>query len=258
MLRRRYIFSNTDICKILGRRHIGYSASYSMKSRSCRLAVLIDGDHINPADFGRIFAWAVGRGEVVIRRIYGNRKTLSDWRKCINNHRIEPVSNHADGRNAADFTMTIDAMDIFHAWKDVNGFCIITADNHFASLTRRLCKEGYFMAVLWSSNLNEPKPSFKDECNVFRHVDKLPPADDSEIQKDLAGWKDAVKEAIDRSPQEEGWVWMSDVGNRLKAIEPDFVPSDYCHGKLFSLIKSCPEFETKIGPERARLRPQKQ
>ena len=39
-----------------------------------RIAVLIDGDNMKPAYFGRVFAWASGKGEVVIRRIYGNRK----------------------------------------------------------------------------------------------------------------------------------------------------------------------------------------
>ena len=229
-----------------------------MKFSSRKLAVLIDGDHINPADFGRVFAWAASKGKVIIRRIYGNHEKLSDWRKCIDNHRVELVNNYVDGRNAADFAMTIDATDIIHIREDINGFCIVTADNHFASLARRLCKEDYFVAVLWSSNLNEPKPSFKDECNVFRHVDNLPPANDPEVQKDLSIWKDTIKEAIDTSPREEGWALMSDVGNRLKAIEPDFAPSDYCHGKLFSLIESCREFETKTGPERARLRSQKQ
>ena len=97
---------------------------HAMDSDPRRLAVLIDGDFIDPADFGRVFAWAAGKGEVVMRRIYGNRVKLSDWRKCIDNHRIEPVSNYADGKNAADFTMTIDAMDILHTREDVNGLCI--------------------------------------------------------------------------------------------------------------------------------------
>ena len=119
-----------------------------MESRPRKLAVLIDGDSIDPTDFGRVFAWVASRGEVVMRRIYGNHRKISDWRKCIGNHRIEPVNNYADGRNAADFTMTIDAMDIFHAWKDINGFCIVVADNHFASLARRLCKKEYFVVVL--------------------------------------------------------------------------------------------------------------
>ena len=224
-------------------------------SLSC-IAVLIDGDNIKQAYFGRIFAWASGKGEVVIRRIYSNRKNLSDWKKCIDNHRIEPMNNHADGKNATDFTMAIDAMDILHDSKDINGFCVVTADNHFVSLVNRLCKEEYFVAVLWSSGPNEPKSSFKDECDVFMRVEDLPSADDPGAQKDLSSWKGAVKEAIDASPRKNGWALMSDMGNNLKANEPDFAPSDYCHGKLFSLIESCQEFETKTGPEQVRLRTQ--
>ena len=221
-----------------------------------RIAVLIDGDNMKPAYFGRVFAWASGKGEVAIRRIYGNRKNLSDWKKCIDNHRIEPMNNYTDGKNATDFTMTIGAMDILHTNKNINGFCIVTTDNHFVSLINRLCKEEYFVAVLWSSGPNEPKSSFKDECDVFMHMEDLPPADDPEAQKDLSDWKDAVKEAIDTSPRKNGWALMSDMGNKLKATEPDFVPSDYCHGKLFSLLESCQEFETKTGPEQVRLQPQ--
>ena len=231
---------------------------HAMDSDPRRLAVLIDGDFIDPADFGRVFAWAAGKGEVIMRRIYGNRVKLSDWRKCIDNHRIEPVGNYADGKNAADFTMTIDAMDILHTREDVNGFCIVVADNHFASLAKRLCKEEYFVAVLWSSHLNEHESSFKDECDVFRHVDELPPVGDPDpaAHKTLSVWKDAVRDAIRMSARKEGWALLSDVGNMLKATGCEFDPSDYCHRKLFSLIGSCSEFETKAGPERARLWPQ--
>ena len=121
-----------------------------------------------------MFAWAADRGEVVVRRIYGNPKNLSDWKKCIDKHGIEPVGNYADGRNAADFAMTIDALDILHDRKDVDGFCIVASDNHFASLARRLCKEECFVAILWSSGPNKPKSSFKDECDAFMRVGNCP------------------------------------------------------------------------------------
>ena len=158
-------------------------SNHFMESDPNRLAVLIDGDFIDPADFGRVFAWAAGKGKVIIRRIYGNREKLSDWRRCIDNHRIELVSNYADGRNAADFAMTIEAIDILHTMKEINGFCIVTADNHFASLAKRLCKEEYFVAVLWSSRLDEHESSFKDKCSVFKHVDELPLADNPETRR---------------------------------------------------------------------------
>ena len=228
--------------------------SLTMKSHPRKLVVLIDGDSIDPADFGRVFAWAAGRGEVVMRRIYGNRGKLSDWSKCIDKHGIEPVDNYADGGNAADFTMTIDAMDILHSREGINGFCIVAADNHFASVTKRLGKEECFVAVLWSLNSNEPEPSFKDGCDVFMYVDELPHADnpDPVAHEALSAWKDAVSTFA----LEGGWALMSQVGSMLKSTGRIFDPSDYCHGKLFSLIGSCPEFETKKGPERVRLQPQ--
>ena len=173
----------------------------SVKSHSHRLAVLIDGDSIDPADFGRVFAWAAAQGKVIMRRIYGSRKKISDWKKCIDRYGIESVDNYADGRNAADFTMTIDAMDILHSREDINGFCIVAADNHFVSLTKRLGKEECFVAVLWSLDPNESGLFFKDERDVFMHVGELLPADDPGAQ-DMSCWKDAVKESICMSTQE--------------------------------------------------------
>ena len=233
-------------------------SSQHVKSHSRKLAVLIDGDSVDSADFGRVFAWAAGRGEVALRRIYGNQEKLSDWKKCIDMHGIESVDNYADGRNAADFAMTIDALDILHDRKDINGFCIIVSDNHFASLAKRLCKEECFVAVLWSSGANKPESSFIDSCDAFMHVGELPHADDPDpaTRKSQSIWKDAVMDAVYKLTPGEGWALLSDVGSLLKATGHDFTPSDYCHGKLFSLIKSCPEFETAEHPERVRLRPQ--
>ena len=229
-----------------------------MESNSNRLAVLIDGDFIDPADFGHVLAWAASKGRVIIRRIYGNPEKLSDWKKCIDNHGIELVSNYTDGRNAADFAMTIEAIDIRHTVKEINGFCIVTADNHFASLVNRLCKEEYFVAVLWSSRLDEHESSFKDECSVFRHVDELSYVDNPDplTHEALSVWKDVVRNVLRTCTQKEGWILLSDIGNMLKETGHEFDPHDYCHKRLFSLMKSCPEFETKAGPERVRLQQQ--
>lgn len=64
-----------------------------MKSSSRRLAVLIDGDALNPTCLGRILAKANEHGTMAIRRIYGNKPKLSAWEGCIRRHKIEAVPN---------------------------------------------------------------------------------------------------------------------------------------------------------------------
>lgn len=167
--------------------------------------------------------------------------------------------NRTDYKNAADMMLAVDAAEIHYSRPDIEGFCIITHDNDFAGLVKWLREKGNYVGIIWSSDPETHKPSFEDECSYFISVDKLPDSgnQDPEIQKKLVGWKNAVRKVIKMHADEEGWVLLSEVGNKLESIRQDFDPRDYCHNKLSSLIKSCSEFETETGPERVKLRPQK-
>ena len=229
-----------------------------MPSDTHTLVVLIDGDSVKPEYLGRVLAWAAKDRTVKIRRIYGDRSKLSDWEECISNHGIEPMINDGSHKNAADMMMAADAVEIYCHGSDVDGFCIVTQDNDFAGLVKWLRRKGAYVAAIWSSDHNNHEPSFKAECNDFMLVDELPGLDnpDPTAQKKLSGWKDAVREAIKTSAVKDGWVLLSDVGNRLKSARRDFEPRNFCHSKLFSLIDSCGEFEAQTDPERVRIRPQ--
>ena len=222
-----------------------------MNQKPRRLAVLIDGDFVEPELLGRVLAEASRHGTLDIRRIYGNREKLSDWKECIRRHGIEPVPNYASGRNAADITLIIDAMDMLNSGR-VDGFCIVASDNHFAGLTSRIHKEGIFVVGIGSSD--KPPSSFKSACDGFRYVEDLPPSPnpDPVAQEALSGWKEAVKAAIRMSAPDGDWALLSTVGNNLKETGSALDPHAYCHGQLLSLIGSCPEFEVDL--DRMRLR----
>ena len=220
-----------------------------MEQSSLNLAVLIDGDNINPAYLGRIFAWATDHGDVIMRRIYCNDIVQSSWKKCINVHKLSHVKNYADGRNATDFTMTIDAIDITTARKNIDGFCIVAADNGYVSLVNRLHRN-HFVAVLWCHDLNKPSPSFGYECDEFVYVAKLPENNDPDADV-LPAWKDIIKKAVVKSAGRDGWAYISDVGGRLNQLKL----SDYCHTRLATLIETCDEFEILTDRQLVRLRP---
>ena len=134
-----------------------------MDSDSRRLAVLIDGDSINPAYFGRVLAEAAEHGTVEIRRIYGGHEKLDCWKKCISNHGIESVPNDAGYKNAADVMLIIDAANILHRRSEINGFCIVASDNDFAGLARWLREQGVFVIGIGSKDT--PPLDFKRECD---------------------------------------------------------------------------------------------
>ena len=103
------------------------------------------------------------------------------------------VPNHAKYKNAADITMIIDAVDILYSKKEIDGFCIVSSDNHFIGLAARIRKEGAFMVGIGSS---ETEPLFfRNECDVFRHVERLPQSDnpDPAFQKALSETRSVIR-----------------------------------------------------------------
>ena len=223
-----------------------------MEPEPRRMAVLIDGDSVEPALLGRMLAEASRHGTVEIRRIYGGREKLDSWKACISNHGIEPVPNEAGYKNAADVMLIIDAANILHRRNEINGFCIVASDNDFAGLARWMREQGVFVVGMGSKNT--PPLDFKRECDKFKYAKELPPSDspDPTAQRKLSVWKETVKEAVRISARAGGWAMLSDVGNRLRETKPTINYRDYCHSDLLPLVKSCPEFEVESNHVRLR------
>ena len=215
-----------------------------MDSNPHRLAVLIDGDSIDPESLGRIMAKASRHGNVIMRRIYGNANKLSKWEECIRRHKITLVPNSAKYKNAADVAMIIDAVEIFCSGK-IDGFCIVASDNDFAVLANWMRRKKILVVGMGSSNT--PPLDFKYECDVFGYIEDLPPLDnlDPVVQMDLSSWREIVKKAVDISSGENGWVLLSKVGSNLTEIKPVLNLRAYCHSDLLSLVKSCTEFDVQ-------------
>ena len=186
-----------------------------MTSNSRRLAVLIDGDFINPAHLGRVLAEVEKHGTVMIRRIYGSHSKLLHWKESISHHGIEPVPNRVNGKNVADTILTIHAVEILRSGKGINGVCIVASDNDFVGLVNWLRGKEVFVMGIGSSYA--PPLDFKRECDVFKYVEKLPQSDstDSVAQKDLWDWKETNWED-DISYGDNDWVRLPNVGSSLK------------------------------------------
>ena len=117
--------------------------NHFMGSDPSKLAVLIDGDNAYLEYIERVMAYASRHGPVAARRIYGAHDKLDSHLECIKRHGFKPT--YAEGQNAADTALIIDAMEMFRS-KVAEGYCIVTSDNDFAELARRLRKEGAFVA----------------------------------------------------------------------------------------------------------------
>ena len=216
-----------------------------MDSDSRKLAILIDGDIIEPKMLGLVLDEADGYGTRIICNIYGNSDKISYWNACIQHHKIKFVPNYTDGKNAADITMIVDAMDILYS-KTISGFCLVASDNHFAGLAKRICKEGMFLAGIGNSNT---PASLRDTCDSFTAIEFLCGTANlacRTYREDELDLILKIKDVIDKLSAQKGgeWIRLSLVADNLS----EFDVHAYCHSQLMSIIKFYPrEFEIQDG-----------
>lgn len=136
-----------------------------------KIALFIDADNIS-AKFGKQIIDALeNRGEIFIRRIYGNwtKSSLHGWNDCILNFSLRAVQqpDYAAGKNATDMSLTIDAMDVLYGGK-AEIFVLVSNDSDFTPLAIRLREGG--IKVIGMGNA-QASNSFRLSCDEFVDLD---------------------------------------------------------------------------------------
>lgn len=222
-----------------------------------RLAVLIDADNIPYAHVKEMLEEIAKYGTPTFKRIYGDwtKPTVSGWKTVLLEHAITPVQQYAYtvGKNATDSAMIIDAMDILYSGK-VDGFCIVSSDSDFTRLATRLREAG--MKVIGIGEKKTPR-AFISACEKFIYLEILKPADNKNADKKSKGKKTSgktvddidekliqlISDSINDLGDENGWVFLGELGSLLLKKHPNFDPRNYGFNKMLPLIKSINKFE---------------
>lgn len=223
-----------------------------------RIAVLIDADNVSDKYIKAIFDELASHGTPTYKRIYGDWTSprLTNWKGVLLNFSITPIQQYSytTGKNATDSALIIDAMDILYS-KNVDGFCIVSSDSDFTRLAARLREAG--MYVLGMGEKKTPPP-FIAACEKFKYLEVLlrdsqktePKSAASSTLPDKAKAVASANELVDllrvivnETSDEDGWAFLSDVGNRLNKRLPDFDVRNYGFSKLKPLIESMKTFE---------------
>ncbi len=228
-------------------------------TKDLRLAVLIDADNVPYANIQGMLEEISKYGTPTFKRIYADwtKPTVSGWKKVLLEHSITPVHQYSytSGKNATDSSMIIDAMDILYTGR-VDGFCIVSSDSDFTRLASRLREAG--MKVFGLGEKKTPI-SFISACDKFIYVEILnkteePPKQDGPKEKkgkntektkeiETIGKIDSklvklITESINDIADEDGWVFLGDLGNLILKKQPDFDPRNYGYKKLVPLIRN--------------------
>lgn len=231
-----------------------------MTDRAPRLAVLIDADNASPQIADDLFTEIAKIGEASVRRIYGDFSSsrMKSWLKEMPEHAILPQMNLANttGKNASDIALVIDAMDLLHTNR-FEGFCLVSSDSDFTRLAARIREQG--VAVYGFGEKKTPK-SFVQACQRFIYTENLSVADEAEPNgKPARGAPPSkaaplLRRAVGSLEDEDGWVALGLVGQKLSAMSPDFDPRTYGSGKLSDLARKTGAFEVESRDGRVMIR----
>ncbi len=228
-----------------------------------RLAVLIDADNARPKLARSIFQEVATLGDATVRRIYGDfASPRVGWTATIMlEHGIIPQQQFAytTGKNAADITMVIDAMDLMHKG-GLDGFCLVTSDSDFTRLAQRLREEG--LAVYGMGEKKTPT-AFQKACSRFIFVENL--TDEAEEGARTATPKKdppskavpLLRKAIIDIEDDDGWTTLGQLGKQVLHHDPAFDTRSYGSPKLSDLVERTRLFEIerpKGGGVRVRLK----
>lgn len=220
--------------------------------REARLAVLIDADNASVRHAQAIFEEIAKLGEANVRRIYGDfaGDRLKGWREVIQPLAIVPQQqfNYTTGKNAADITLVIDAMDLMHRG-GLDGFCLVSSDSDFTRLAQRLREGG---AIVYGFGAKKTPEAFRNACSRFIYVENLMEAEEEKASADSARSSKKepaskavplIRKAMEQAWDDEDWVDLGEVGRRLNHLAPDFDPRTYNCDKLVTVVEKTGKFQ---------------
>jgi uncharacterized LabA/DUF88 family protein len=226
-----------------------------------KLAVLIDADNAQSGIIGALLDEIATYGIASVKRAYGNwtSSNLQPWKETLLSYSIQPMQQfpYTPGKNATDSALIIDAMDLLYTEK-FDGFCIVTSDSDFTPLAQRIRQSG--LMVYGFGERQTPK-AFVQACDRFIYTDILgrpepfteqraetPSAPKApEASKKLLESGDELvrllRSAADSASDEDGWAYLSSLGDNIRQKKPDFDPRNYGFKKFRDLVEETKLFE---------------
>ena len=221
-----------------------------MQETEQKIAVLIDSENVPYKNIGGVLREVAKYGTPTIKRIYGDWTTqqASGWKGVLLEHALTPIQQYSytSGKNSTDSAMIIDAMDLLYEG-NVERFCIVSSDSDFTRLVIRLRESGRY--VIGIGERKTPN-AFIVACDKFIYMDIIDLVEtkgidnkkgvDHVVQNKLV---QLIRSSINDLADDNGYVYMGDLGNHLMKKQPDFDPRNYGYYQLTPLLKALKKFD---------------
>lgn len=119
----------------------------------------------------------------------------------------------------------------------------------------RACEQFKTLDVLYKNNSQQPKHNAQEHRSAppergRRQSQKSPepekaPVKDAEPITNLKSIKATIISLLDENSDEDGWMYLSELGNMIQKMYSDFDCRNYGYHKFGKLIESFPELQTR-------------
>lgn len=131
-----------------------------------RTALLIDADNINSKFMKMIMNNISQMGDiaVVYKCLYGVSERQSGWNNTAKEYGVAQkyLTNYVKGKNATDFSIVIDCMDLLGY--DIDVFVLCSSDSDFSSIAKRIREDGKMVVGMGQERTPDV---FRNSCNLF-------------------------------------------------------------------------------------------
>lgn len=235
-------------------------AAFDMDEK--KIALLIDAENTSVKYIDALIEELKKYGVITFQRMYGDfsNTRLDGWNKKALEYAIVPIQQpiYTSGKNAADIMLVIDAMDTLYR-KNVDIFCLVSADSDFTRLANRLREDGIFVIGMGPSNASK---TFVNACNKYTFLDKIidekdEPEDskkeDSSISKSetapntvdeekdaitpIADIKGVINLLVVEAENKEERANLSSAKTRIQRLYPDFDERNYGYTSFKKFIE---------------------
>lgn len=214
-----------------------------------RIAVLIDAENVPYRNIGGVLREVAKYGTPTIKRIYGDwtKPNISGWKLNLLEYAITPIQQYSytTGKNSSDSALIIDAMDLLYEG-NVDAYCIVSSDSDFTRLVVRLRESGKY--VIGIGERKTPVP-FIASCDKFIYMDIIDMITTEKTkpsrlkEKDRLFLEQLISSTIADIADDNGYVFMGDLGNLIMKKHPDFDPRNYGFYQLTPLVKALDSFD---------------
>lgn len=218
---------------------------------SDRIAVLIDADNTSHKYAEALLDEVAKYGNPTIMRAYGDWADdhLKGWQRQLNLRGIRPIHQVAwsKGKNATDFALVIDAMDILYGG-NVEAFALVASDSDYTGLAQRLREAG---KRVYGFGRQSTAAALQNSCDEFIQLEVLGEGNEVESPDDEDGesaptinLQSALTRAVNATADDEGWARLGALGQHIKRTHPSFDSRQFGQPRLTELVAAQPYLET--------------